>query len=77
MKSDIVHRLRGWNCLDVHEILTEAADEIEQLRHSAIDRERACRAAEKASQRYGQWMPQIWLDLFLDAYRDGVKDDTQ
>lgn len=38
---------------------------------AGIDPERACRAAEAANHRFGQWMPQRWLDLFIRAYNDG------
>lgn len=33
-----------------------------------IDPQRACRAAEAANTRFGQWMPQRWLNLFISAY---------
>jgi hypothetical protein len=33
-----------------------------------IDRERAAKAAVEANNAYGQWMPERWLHLFLDAY---------
>ncbi|MFG1331229.1 hypothetical protein V5F41_08230 [Xanthobacter autotrophicus] len=33
-----------------------------------IDKRQACRAAEIANARFGQWMPQRWLDLFIEAY---------
>lgn len=33
-----------------------------------IDRQRATDAAVKANHAYGQWMPEHWLHLFLDAY---------
>jgi hypothetical protein len=32
------------------------------------DRSRVCVAAVQANQRYGQWMPQQWLDFFMEAY---------
>lgn len=33
-----------------------------------IDRDRAAKAAVEANTAYGQWMPERWLYLFLDAY---------
>lgn len=33
-----------------------------------IDRERAAKAAVEANNAFGQWMPERWLHLFLDAY---------
>ncbi|GAC1042312.1 hypothetical protein [Rhizobium sp. No.120] len=33
-----------------------------------IDRQKAADAAVKANHAYGQWMPERWLHLFLDAY---------
>ncbi len=33
-----------------------------------IDRDRATKAAAEANTAYGQWMPERWLHLFLDAY---------
>jgi hypothetical protein len=41
---------------------------VTEMTMPALDRERACRAAEAANMRFGQWVPQQWLDLFLDAY---------
>lgn len=35
---------------------------------SVIDRARASKAAVKANNAYGQWMPERWLHIFLDAY---------
>lgn len=37
-------------------------------RELAWDRDRACAAASVASTRFGQWVPQRWLDLFMAAY---------
>lgn len=36
----------------------------------ALDRSRATEAAVVANHAYGQWMPERWLHLFLDAYED-------
>ena len=35
---------------------------------SKLDRQKAADAAVKANHAYGQWMPEQWLHLFLDAY---------
>jgi hypothetical protein len=32
-----------------------------------IDKIVAYEAAEKANRKYGQWMPQRWLDAFIEA----------
>lgn len=40
---------------------------------ATIDRQRATKAAEAANQAYGQWMPERWLHLFLDAYEGKSK----
>jgi hypothetical protein len=39
-----------------------------ELIAARIDKTRACRAAEKANARFGQWMPGRWLSLFIEAY---------
>lgn len=36
----------------------------------AWDRRRVCEAAAKASQRFGQWVPQHWLEQFMQAYEE-------
>jgi hypothetical protein len=33
-----------------------------------IDKPKALRAAEDANKRFGQWMPQQWLEFFIEAY---------
>jgi len=35
------------------------------------DRKRACKAAEVASLRFQQWIPQQWMDFFMQAYEAG------
>jgi hypothetical protein len=35
-----------------------------------MERERICRAAEKANEAFGQWMPQAWLDAFMKAFQE-------
>jgi hypothetical protein len=35
-----------------------------------IDKTVAYEAAEKANRKYGQWMPQRWLDAFIEAYAE-------
>lgn len=44
-----------------------------------MNRETARTAAEQANKLFGQWMPQRWLDLFLDSYEDieGCRDAAQ
>lgn len=37
----------------------------------AWNRDRVCRAAEAANAKFGQWMPQRWIDLFMRAYEGG------
>lgn len=32
------------------------------------ERERICACAERANHRYQQWMPQRWLDFFIEAW---------
>lgn len=39
-----------------------------------LDRDAACVAAKRASEVLGQWVPQQWLDVFMDAYDDQMKD---
>ncbi len=33
-----------------------------------IDRRRVGQAYEEANRRFGQWMPQAWLDIFINSY---------
>lgn len=33
-----------------------------------IDRNKALKAAETANHKFGQWMPQAWLEKFIEAY---------
>ncbi len=43
--------------------------EIERLRaERRWERTRVCIAAEIASNQFQQWVPQQWLELFMDAY---------
>ncbi|TWB61641.1 hypothetical protein FBZ98_101986 [Rhizobium sp. ERR 922] len=46
----------------------EAAIALLPGKPSSIDRQKAADAAVKANHAYGQWMPERWLHLFLDAY---------
>lgn len=41
-----------------------------------LDREAACKAAARASTEFGQWVPQRWLDIFMSAYDDQMKDHS-
>jgi hypothetical protein len=43
--------------------MTREPDEIRKW-----ERSRVCVAAEIASVRFGEWIPQRWLELFMDAY---------
>lgn len=36
-------------------------------------RDTVCRAAEKANERYGQFMPQQWIDFFMQEYERASK----
>lgn len=56
---------RVWQSALAHE-RARAASAPQVLR--SIDKRQACRAAEIANARFGQWMPQRWLDLFIEAY---------
>lgn len=40
------------------------------------ERTRVCVAAEIASVRFGQWIPQHWLELFMDAYESAMSNET-
>ena len=35
-----------------------------------LDHDVARMAAEQANKLFGQWMPERWLNLFVDAYED-------
>jgi hypothetical protein len=35
-----------------------------------LDRNNVRAAAEQANKLFGQWMPERWLNLFIDAYDD-------
>jgi hypothetical protein len=35
-----------------------------------LDQDIARTAAEQANKLFGQWMPESWLNLFIDAYDD-------
>lgn len=35
-----------------------------------LDQELARTAAEQANRLFGQWMPERWLQLFIDSYND-------
>lgn len=48
-----------------------------QLLGAPIDRERAAKAAVEANNAYGQWMPERWLNIFLDAYERAAAKEGQ
>lgn len=39
---------------------------------NGINRQKAADAAVKANHSFGQWMPERWLHLFLDAYEGKI-----
>lgn len=40
------------------------------------DRNRVCVAAATASNQFKQWVPQHWLELFMDAYESASPSPT-
>jgi hypothetical protein len=47
---------------------TTTAPDSDAEQVKALDREMVNAAAVAANQRYGQWMPQIWVDFFIEEY---------
>lgn len=57
-------RIKRWMQFPDSEFSTPPAEPVT----GALDRAKVMAAAEKANHAYGQWMPERWLHLFLEAY---------
>ena len=52
----------------LEELLAHAAEQVraERRADNTVQRDRIYRAAERSNTRFGQWMPERWVNIFVE-----------